>query len=130
MSLDVSYRTLANPKIVFQNNDPEQPFNSTFETLSFYFMALGMRELTSGTVLEYMVRMRVYDAMFGTLSLTAGDPAKGIPNQEHHFTYEELKPFFGLSSNVTQEPRTTWLNRMAKHFAGDKEIIVRGEIAA
>lgn len=64
-------------------------------------MALGFREVTEKTVDEVAFRMRVYEALFGSLG---------------NFGPEEL---VGLSINGTNETAAAWMSRTRKNFLRD-----------
>lgn len=83
------------------------------DAIAWYTMAFGLGELTEKNLAEWLVRLDLYDRMFGSL-LTDG-----------HITEDDLRKHFGLRSNVNNETRKSWCKQMADRFCCESDRRIR-----
>lgn len=86
--------------------------NPLTEGLIWSTMAIGLGEITEKNIDEWMARLAITDKLFGTMSVK-WDGEKKI---EMPYTREELVMHIGLTTNVTNEKRPSWLKRTTTRF--------------
>jgi len=112
MSLNYSFDNIKG----FETNFPEcmgedgkQKMHSTVQAILSYGLLIGMGEITEKNVLEWYFRMRMYDALFGPISIN-------YTFRKNQISLEETKKLIGLISNISEEPRSVFIKGITRKF--------------
>jgi len=98
--------------------------------LIFATMSVGLGEIKESNVGEFFARLHTFELMHGALVYRPQDST--LPK---YITEEEVIDHIGLRTNVSDETRTKWMNRIVKaqmqSFAYDAETTLkRSKVAA
>ena len=79
--------------------------------LVWSMMSVGLGVISEKNVGEFIFRLRLTDKLFGTMLSNDKGP---MPISD-----DEVRAHIGLSTNVSDESRTTWVKRTLKHYERD-----------
>lgn len=91
---------------------PNEEFNNKAETVAFYMMFCGMREITADNVKEFALRCNLWDVTVNGSTIRSNDE-----------WVEIFTPFIGTTVNVIQKTFSQFLSGDVKRVAKDHKII-------
>ena len=128
----VADRDAPNPYYVPGKSDPDREFdyrkgdrimNPVTNALIWTCMGVGLRGISEDNLVEFATRCRVIDGINGK-PLTYRETPDG-EFVSRGFTFEELQAHVGLSTNVSNEKRVSWIARIMNSVQRDIEYIQR-----
>lgn len=100
-------------------DDEYADVNAETKALIFGTMAVGIGNLTIGSAADYYARWKIfekYDDMY--VYCWFEDNEKKV----QYLTTDMLMKHIGLKTNVSNEAKKSWIDRMVKHYGYDKNL--------
>ena len=111
MALNWNIEKIQNYKKLCWNGDNLNPIT---DTLIWGCMNVGMSEITNKNWKDFYLRINFLENMKGTFLTNE--------NGKYYITKKDVYNHIGLSTNVSYEPRSKWLNRYFKREENDLTI--------
>jgi len=117
MSLDWDLRNIADSGTVCWS---EGKMNVVTECLIWSTLIVGMGEITNENWKEFLIRLRIYDNLFGSFLYRKGEASK--------VTVQEMISHIGLKTNVPYERPGPWARKLLERKIRNITQAVEGEI--